>query len=225
MVVSVEADDWPVRKSKTRTFEAVLICTDRGLHRLWRNGRSRLLATAFEWPALTRGEAEKRLGPLVPKAWGTQRSSGCVLRQIPPWILKARTTNLARLLLGWSRAEQTARTDRVLRDCQPMPLALPLPPAPLWRPVAITVMPSTDLVVRALHSGVLLERLKRGLERIYVSQMAWLRAPSIEVALRALAHRFPTRLVLVRTATYKSDSRILRSAGSEQLNTSLWARS
>lgn len=155
MVVSVEADDWPVRKSKTRTFEAVLICTDRGLHRLWRNGRSRLLATAFEWPALTRGEAEKRLGPLVPKAWGTQRSSGCVLRQIPPWILKARTTNLARLLLGWSRAEQTARTDRVLRDCQPMPLALPLPPAPLWRPVAITVMPSTDLVVRALHSGVL----------------------------------------------------------------------
>lgn len=210
MLVSVEADDWPVRKSKTRSFEVVLICTADGLHRLWSNGRSRLLAPGFEWPELPRGEAEKGLMPLVPKTWGTQRSSGCILRQIPSWILKAKTANLARLLLAWYRTDQAARTDRVLRDCQPMPLALPLPPAPLWCPVAITVMPSTDLVVRALHSGVLLERLKRGLERIHVSQMAWLRAPSIEVALRALAHRFPTRLVLVRTETYKSDSRILR---------------
>lgn len=79
-----------------------------------------------------------------------------------------------------------------------------------WRPVAITVMPGTDQVVRALHSGVLLERLKRGFERIYISQMAWIRSPSIEVALRALAHRFPSKLVLVRAQAYKSISRILK---------------
>lgn len=208
MVITVAAEYRP--GGSNREFQAVLICREDGPHRLWRDGRSRLLASGYQWPKLQRGEAEKSLRLIVPRKWGTQRSSGCVLRQIPPWILKAKTANLAQLLLAWYRTEQTARSDRVLRDCQPMPLALPLPPAPLWRPVAITVMPSTDLVVRALHSGVLLERLKRGLERIYVSQMAWLRAPSIEVALRALAHRFPTRLVLVRTETYKSDSRILR---------------
>ena len=210
MLVSVEADDWPVRRRKTRSFEAVLICTSDGLHRLWRNGRSRLLAPGFEWPKLPRGEAEKSLGPLVPKAWGTQRGSGCVIRPLPDWILKARTANLARLLLAWSGCERAAHSERVRSGYAPFALALPLPTSPLWRPVAITVVPGTDVVVRALHSGVLLERLKRGLERIYVSHMAWIRAPSIEVSLRALAHRYPARLVLVKAEAYKAVSQILR---------------
>lgn len=210
MLVSVEADDWPVRRRKTRSFEAVLICTDQGLHRLWRNGRSRLLASGYQWPKLTRGEAEKSLGPLVPTTWGTQRGSGCVIKALPLWILKARTANLARLLLAWSRCEHAANTERARAGYAPLALAQALPASPLWRPVAITVVPGTDVVVRALHSGVLLERLKRGFERIYVSQMAWIRAPSIEASLRALAHRFPTRLVLVRAEAFKSLSQILR---------------
>lgn len=201
MVITVAAEYRP--GGRNREFQAVLICREDGLYRLWRDGRSRLLASGYQWPKFQRGEAENSLRLIVPSTWGTQRSSGCVLRQIPPWILKAKTANLARLLLAWYRTDQAARSERFLRDYQPMPLAVALP-------LAITVIPSTDLVVRALHSGVLLERLKRGLERIYVSQMAWLRAPSIEVALRALAHRFPTRLVLVRAEAYKSVSRILR---------------
>lgn len=208
MVITVASEYRP--GGSNREFQAVLICREDGLHRLWRDGKSHLLASGYQWPKLRLREAEESLRLLVPKAWGIQRSSGCVLQQIPPWILKAKTANLARLLLAWYRTDQAAGLDRFLRDSQPMPLAVPLPLAPLWRPVAITVMPSTDLVVRALHSGVLLERLKRGLERIYVYQMAWLRAPSIEAAMRALAHRFPTRLVLVRAEAYKSLSRLLR---------------
>ena len=210
MLVHVEADDWPVRRRKTRSFEAVLICTDQGLHRLWRSGRSRLLASGYQWPELTRGEAEKSLGPLVPPTWGTQRGSGCVIKALPLWILKARTKNLARLMLAWSGCEHAANTERARAGYVPLALAQALPASPLWRPVAITVVPNTDVVVRALHSGVLLGRLKRGLERIYVSQMAWIRAPSVEASLRALAHRFPARLVLVRAEAFKSLSQILR---------------
>lgn len=208
MVITVATEYRP--GGSNRQFQAVLICREDGLHRLWRDGRSRLLASGYQWPNLQRGEAEKSLRLIVPKGWGTQRNSGCVIREIAPWILKARTANLARLLLAWYQTDQAARSDRILRGDRLMPLAAALPLATLWRPVAITVMPSTELVVQALHSGVLLERLKRGLERIYVSQMAWLRAPSIEVALRALAHRFPERLVLVWAESYKWISPILK---------------
>lgn len=120
MVVSVEADDW--RRHKTRSFEAVLICTADGLHRLWRNGRSRLLAPGYLWPRLQRAEeAEKSLGSLVPKSWGTQRDGGCVIKNLPGWILKARTANLARLLLAWSRSDAAAHTERVRSATRPCP--------------------------------------------------------------------------------------------------------
>lgn len=64
--------------------------------------------------------------------------------------------------------------------------------------MAITVVPNTDVVVRAVHAGVLLGRLKLGLERIYVSEMVCVRAPTLEPTIRALAQRFPERLVLVK---------------------------
>jgi hypothetical protein len=77
-----------------------------------------------------------------------------------------------------------------------------LPVAPLWRPIAITVIPNTDVVVKAIHSGVLLHRLKFGMERIYISEMVCIRAPKIESTLHALANRFPQRLVLVKAKSY-----------------------
>jgi len=199
MLVTVR-DGYPGR----RNFPAVLVCRQDGLYRLWRNGRSQLLAPGYTWPTATKSKwkAEESLRAFVPKAWGSQWGSGCVIQPIPDRILLASTSNLARLLIAWFYNTErvfSARIGRMDRQLRPMEL---LPVTPLWHPVAVTVVPNTDVVVRALHSGVLLQRLKRGLERIYVSEMAWVRAPRIEVTLRALAHRFPERLVLVKAETY-----------------------
>lgn len=201
MLASVEAD-YPSR----RKFPVVLQCRPDGLWRLWRDGSSRLLAPGYVWPNDTkepRYKAETSLQQHLPKSWGLQHLSSCVIKQIPKRILNAKTANLARLLIAWFFNESIAfafgslsRANLLLR-----PLAV-LPQAPLWRPVAITVVPNTDVVVRALHSGVLLQRLKLGLERIYVSDMACIRAPRIESSLHALARRFPERLVLVKAENY-----------------------
>lgn len=208
MLVNIETDN-----HSRREFPAVLVCRPDGLYRLWRNGRSRLIGPGYVWPGATKSkwEAVRTLSPFVPEAWGVQRDSKGAFRPIPDRILQARTDNLARLLIAWYFTERSAFSDRVQRfNLGPRPQA-PLPPAPLWHPVAITVVPNTDLVVRALHTGILLQRLKRGLERIYVSEMAWVRAPRVEVTLRALAFRFPQRLVLVKAEGYKSLARILRA--------------
>lgn len=204
-----------------KEIPAVLMCRPDGLYRLWRNGKGRLLAPGYFWPGKSdqaRQEAETSLCQHVPRAWGIQRRSGGVIRQIPERILNARTENCGRLLIAWFFCQHVAfgalcaRTEQLLR-----PLVV-LPVAPFWRPVAITVVPNTDVVVRALHTGVLLQRLKRGLERIYVSEMAWIRAPRIEASLRALAHRFPERLVLIKAESYgflNSALRIKRVRASE----------
>lgn len=208
MVALVRAD-YPSR----REFPAVLVCRPDGLYRLWRNGQSRLLAPGYTWPKESKmvyDKAEASLRGLVPKAWGIQQLGLCVIRQIPERILDARTDNLARLLIAWYFNKQVTSAARYARIGQPLRVSAPLPAAPLWRPVAITVVPNTDVVVRALDSGVLLLRLKRGLERIYVSEMAWIRVPRIEASLRALAHRFPERLVLVTAVSYGSLNRALK---------------
>ena len=147
--------------------------------------------------------AEHSLRPHAPKYWGTQHGSTCVIQGLPYWLLRSKTDNLARLLIAWYRANQAVFVERAKRiDAALHPWSV-LPDSPIWSPVAITLVPNTDIVVRAVHSGVLLRRLKLGLERIYISEMAWIRAPSIEVTLRALAHRFPKHLVLVKALGYE----------------------
>lgn len=195
MLTSVVAD-YPSR----RKFPVVLQCRPDGLWRLWRDGSSRLLAPGYVWPNDSKEphhKAETSLQQHLPKAWGLQHLSSCVIQQIPKRILNAKTDNLARLLIAWFFNEPIAFGSLSPANLVLRPFAV-LPQAPLWRPVAITVVPNTDVVVHALNTGVLLQRLKRGLERIYVSEMAWIRAPRIEASLRALAHRFPERLVLVK---------------------------
>ena len=200
MIALIRADN-PGR----REFPAVLVCRSDGLYRLRRNGNSHILAPGYSWPCESKilfREAETSLGQHVPKAWGIQNRSGGVIQQIPERILNARTENLARLLMAWYFNKQVTSAARCARLGQHLRPSAPLPAAPLWRPVAITVVPNTDVVVHALDTGVLLLRLKHGLERIYVSEMALIRAPRIEASLRALANRFPERLVLVKAVLY-----------------------
>ena len=202
MVALVRAD-YPGR----REFPAILVCRPDGLYRLWRNGQSRLLAPGYTWPKDSKAkghEAETSLCQHVPKPWGIQQRSSGVIRQIPDRLLNVNTQNLARLLIAWFFNEQVTFAARYARMGQQLRPSAPLPAASPWRPVAITVVPNTDVVVHALDTGVLLLRLKRGLERIYVSEIAWIRAPRIEASLRALAHRFPERLVLVKAVSYGS---------------------
>jgi hypothetical protein len=203
-----------------RRFPAVLVCRADGLYRLWRSGRSQLLAPGYSWTNSTgwhssrdvskseasdtvpRWDAEKSLVAHAPQAWGRQDGSAGVIKHIPDWLLRARTDNLARVLLAWfwiHEALTLARLRRVDIELQPGSL---LAKAPLWRPVAITLLPNTDVVVRAVHSGVLLQRLKAGMERIYISEMAWIRVPKLQATLRALAKRFPKQLVLVKAQSY-----------------------
>ncbi len=188
-----------------RSFPALLICRADGLYRLWRTGRSKLLAPEFVWPGSSdskKWDDEISLRAHVPKAWGTQCGSSCVLQKFPQWVLRGQTINLARLLIAWYFAERASRCASNQRTAQPIRPDGVLPVARLWRPVALTLVPNTDVVVRAIHSGVLSQRLQCGLERIYVSQMAWIRAPRIEQTLRGLADHFPERLVLVKAKSY-----------------------
>jgi len=204
------------RDDRAGEIPAVLLCNQDGLYRLWRNGRRQLLVPGFVWPTEKKGvlvRAEDSLRSHMPKHWGTQRGSICVLEKIPGWVLRAqhaKTSNIARVLIAWycvGEKVSAAPGNRAETEIRPNSL---LPQAPMWHPVAITVIPNTDVVVRALHSGVLLQRLKLGLERIYISEMAWIRAPKLEASLKALAHRFPQRLVLVKASTFGWLAQILR---------------
>jgi hypothetical protein len=204
MLATIQADH-----GSRRTFPAVLLCRQDGLYRLWRDGRCRQLAPGYCWPEGQGFAAELSLRPCVPKMWGNQQGSSCVIRHIPERILRARTGNLARLLIAWYQTGQALFAARVLRTDRLLLSRVALPLAPIWHPVAITLLPSTDVVVRALHTGVLLQRLQRGLERIYISEITWIRAPRIEATLRALAHRFPARLVLVKALRYQFLEKVL----------------
>ena len=191
-----------------RAFPAVLVCRPAGLYRLWRSGRSRLLAPGFTWPVDNRYETEYCLRPHVPKAWGSQHGSQCVIQPIPPRLLTDGPC-LARRLCAWVRTERAARTEHALRDYVEIGGAAALPVATTWRPAVLTTVPCTDIVVHAVDSGVLARRLARGLERIYVSEMAWLRVPRLEATLRALAQQFPARLALVKAERYENIAKIM----------------
>jgi len=196
-----------------RSFPSVLICCKDGLYRLWRSGRSQVLARDYAWPGSAGNktwDVEKTLQTYVPKVWGSQHGSSCVLRQIPTWLLHGKTANFARLLIAWFFSEQKSNLEASRNSEKTLRPDIRFAAAPLLRPFALTVIPNTDIVVRAINSGVLLSRLEYGLERIYVSEMAWIRAPKIESTLRALAHRFAERLILVKALSYGRLQQILR---------------
>ncbi len=181
MLCIVASDSKPYR-----SFPVVLNCRPDGLYRLWRNKRSQMLVTGFAWPDATGKEtedAEKTLQPHVPKFWGIQHMSSCVLRTIPQRVLSAKTADLPRLLIAWYLTCWRVSYLPHPRSHKPLRPKSDLPVSPLWRPFSLTTIPNTDVVVRAIRRGVLLQRLKIGLERIYISEMAWIRAPSIETAL------------------------------------------
>lgn len=187
-----------------RSFAAVLMLEAGRLWRLRPRGRATLLAREFAPLDLARIglREDERLRPVAPNAWGMQRGCLCVHKPLPSWLLKrdmATPAPVAHLLLAWMRADNAARMHKALQRHR---LYDPHAKAQPWdrsqpAPAAVTTIPSTDVVVRALDSGVLLERLQRGLERIYVSELALIRAPRHRPALTALARRFAGRLAIV----------------------------
>lgn len=193
-----------------RGFPAVLLHGKQGLWRLRSNRAPQLLSEAGIGQETALRAIETALRPSVPKVWGVQHSSVCVVRQIPSRILEATTSNLARLLLAWFKANHADFVNRCSGvgesavSSRSMPLSLPC------TPVAITLIPSTDVVIEAINSGTLLRRLTNGLERIYVSEMSWIRAPRIEHTLYALQSRFPHRLVLVKGFRFALTAQALR---------------
>jgi hypothetical protein len=196
---------------QSKCFPAVLICRSDGLFRLWRNGRtpgsqrSGLLAPGLTWSS--ERDAENALRAHVSKTWGTQHSSMCVLRTIPKRLLRANTPNLARLLIAWYFTSDAMFSERAKRMWSALRSDSVMPVSPLRKSVALTIVPNTDVVIQAVHSGALLARLKLGLERIYISEYVWIHSPKMEVVLRALQARFPERLVLVKAENYHDDSR------------------
>jgi hypothetical protein len=199
---------------QSKCFPAVLICRSDGLYRLWRSGRasgshrSCLLAPGFTWSSDR--DAENALRAHVSKTWGTQHSSMCVLRAIPKRLLRANTPNLARLLIAWYFTSDAMFSERVGRAWSALRSDSVMPVSPLRKSVALTIIPNTDVVIQAIHSGVLLARLKLGLERIYISELVWILSPKMEVVLRALQARFPERLVLVKAENYHDDPRAIK---------------
>lgn len=211
MIVKICRQEWKHGyRNRNVTFTVVLACRPEGLFRLWRNRPEKLIGPGFVWPDVvpasdtavgTLHSEERRLGGVLPTHWGTPNTS--LRRRIPDRILLSGSANIGRLLLAWAKSMDDVFGAMVARSDKQVLPGLLLPPSPLYRPVAIVIIPNTDVVVRAVHSGVLLNRLKNGLERIYVSEMAWIRAPSLKAPLMALAHRFPTRLVLVKAQRYQ----------------------
>jgi hypothetical protein len=195
-----------------RRFPVVLLCKSDGLYRLYKDARQRPWACGYIWPVAENLQNQnKSLVPHVPKMWGVQRNSACIIEPLPRWLFRPSAgTNLGRLLLTWFQVSETVfRARSRTSECELLP-GVELWAAPVWHPVAITIIANTDVVVKALHSGALLERLKLGLERIYISEFSWIRAPSIEASIKALAARFPEKLVLVKA---KSDRLIEKTMG------------
>ena len=199
VVIATVRSGWP----SVREFPAVLLCAPEGLVRVWSHRPSKLLAASYRWPECKFYDAEMTLRPHIPTHWGVQHGSSCVIRQIPDRILSSNTSNLGRLLHAWFKSEQVGFSQRVLGSGERELTSDKMPDSPFYRPVGLTLIPNTEVVVQAIHTGVLLNRLQLGIERIYVSEMAWIRVPKIEHTLRALQRRFPRNLVLVKAARYK----------------------
>jgi hypothetical protein len=116
----------------------------------------------------------------------------------PKWILDSGSADINRLGDIWSAAQKGVRRQRVLRLVhRPLCSGFELPQAVPWRPPVITTVPTTPVVIDALHTGVLRKRLELSLERIYISEMALIRAPSCATKLISLAREFTARLVIV----------------------------
>jgi len=73
----------------------------------------------------------------------------------------------------------------------------PKKPTSSWQPQALTIIPSTSTVELAVRSGAIARRIWLGLERIYVSEWALLRAPGLSADVRTLAMQFPDRLLII----------------------------
>ncbi len=193
-----------------RRFYAVLVLhSDGRLERYRRDGKVVPLATAVYWPKPPM--AERVLQGFAPRAWGSQDDSACIIKNLPVWLLR-RPHGIARRVIAWKAMYERTQLQNAFFSCIPMRnVGLPLdePWAGRYPPV-ITVIPTTDVLVQALNTGTLLRRLTYGMERIYVSEFACIRAPSIQPALCALATRFPSRLVIVRAEHLGQIPKILR---------------
>lgn len=122
-------------------------------------------------------------------------------KTIPSWILKSNSPDIERLAAVYEEAQTKVREQRYLRLIErPICSGFDIPKAMAWRPPVITTVPNTQVVIKALHTGVLRRRLELGLERIYISEMVLVRAPSCAMKLIDLAIEFPQRLVIVKFA-------------------------
>jgi hypothetical protein len=63
--------------------------------------------------------------------------------------------------------------------------------------IAITTIPATDIVAEVVHSGLLEERLKLGLEHVFVSMHAITMRHELALPLRRLAKRYPHNFALM----------------------------
>jgi hypothetical protein len=116
----------------------------------------------------------------------------------PRWILESGRQDIERLTAAWRSAQDKLRVQRVTKYVKkPLRSGFDLPKAVLWRPPVITTVPGTRVVMDALHTGVLRKRLELGFERIYISDMALIRAPSYAQKLLHLAQEFPAQLVII----------------------------
>jgi hypothetical protein len=119
----------------------------------------------------------------------------------PSWILQSNSPDIERLTAVYEAAQMKVREQRYLRLIErPLLSGFEIPKAMAWRPPIITTVPNTQVVIRALHTEVLRHRLGLAYERIYISEMVLVRAPSCAQKLIALAIEFPQRLVIVKFA-------------------------
>ena len=116
----------------------------------------------------------------------------------PQWIIDSGRQDIDRLTAAWRSAQDKLRVQRVTKYIKnPLRSGFKLPKAVSWRPPVITTVPCTPVVIDALHNGVLRKRLEVGFERIYISDMALIRAPSCAQKLLHLAQEFPAQLVII----------------------------
>lgn len=82
-----------------RRFYAVLVLhSDGRLERYRCDGKVVPLATAVYWPKPPM--AERVLRGLVPRAWGSQDDSACIIKNLPVWLLR-RPHGIARRVIAW----------------------------------------------------------------------------------------------------------------------------
>lgn len=214
MALLIEIRSGKQRWSWDAKVFTLVICEVHGIFRLRTNGSTKRLGNASLLPMSlhsNRRELLNLLSPHMPSAWG--KSEDMLSISIPERVLQSNSPNLARLLLAWSKVQEvlarskSLTSERLLTDA-----VLPHPydrRVKVAHPVAITIIPSTYVVIEALNTGILVERLKLGLERIYISEMNWIRTPRMRAPLLALQRRFAGRLVLVKAQAFNRIAEIL----------------